>query len=108
MRAVVAFVVATCLLLIPVISLADRQSALNAVRTEKGVSGARWRANNLRVLVRDDGSSRNGFAEYLCMLVIDHTPEMVPPPAGQWLLVTILDADDPNQTHQLGMAACSP
>ena len=48
--------------------------ALNMVKAEKKVMDARWKspgANMLHVSMKSDGSSRNGFAQYLCMLFKD-------------------------------------
>lgn len=45
--------------------------ALKMVKAEKQVLDARWKSpsvNMLHVAMQPDGGSRNGFAEYLCMM----------------------------------------
>lgn len=91
------------LVVTPVPALADMGSALEAVRSETQVHGADWRHHRLLVLMRDDGSRRDGFAEYLCMVVAEHN---VQPPPGQFVSVRVWDAANPEAERELGMAVC--
>ena len=54
------------------------------------------------VTVRDDGSSRDGLAEYVCLLIGDVVPD------GQSVIVTIWDgiAMATNEMVRLGRATC--
>ena len=53
-------------------TLADTTSALDAVVLENAVRGAYWRDETLVVEMEDDGSRRDGFADYLCFVLRDH------------------------------------
>lgn len=46
--------------------------ALRAVQSEPKVLGAEWTNRSLTVEVADDGTRRDGFADYLCEVVSEH------------------------------------
>lgn len=53
----------------------DMDAALAAVISEKRVLDATWSSPSDRILVaavQDDGSRRDGFAEYLCLVLAEH------------------------------------
>lgn len=82
-----------------------QKSALQLVKKEKQVTEAKWRdpkENVLWVEVASDGSSRDGFAQYLCMVLMDAgAPENV--------LKTVWLYDKTGYVSgqsALGMAAC--
>ena len=63
-------------------------NALKAVRSEKQVVEALFTQSiSLWVSVRDNGTPRNGYAEYLCLLLYDHSM-----PVGELVIITIFDA----------------
>ena len=50
-------------------------AAMDEIKAEKSVIAASWgphKGPSLFVAVKDDGSRRDGFAEYLCMTLRDH------------------------------------
>lgn len=79
--------------------------ALKQVKAEKTVIDARWRApesNVLWVAMQPDGGSRNGFAEYLCMVLSDNGA-----PAGELKTIFIYDpAAYKAGGSAMGIAAC--
>lgn len=55
-----------------------QRKALSAVKAEKTVLDAKWRMPNQNVLwvaMAADGSSRDGFAEYLCEVITEAAPD---------------------------------
>lgn len=80
-------------------------AALKSVKAEKSVLAARWRmpeTNVLWVSVAADGSRRDGFAEYLCMLFDDAGA-----PADELKTIFIYDpAGYKDGAREIGMAAC--
>lgn len=79
--------------------------ALKAVKAEKKVLDATWRApetNVLYVSMMPDGSRRDGFAQYLCMLFTTAGA-----PEGELKTVFIYDPVNFESGNQsMGMAAC--
>ena len=79
--------------------------ALKTVKQEKKVIDARWRSaesNMLWVAVQPDGSNRDGFAQYLCMIF-----NKAGAPEGELKTVWIYDpASFEDGGKQIGMAAC--
>ena len=60
----------------PVYSQADLQNAMAEVKAEKRVRAAFWEETKyetqLHALVDDDGTRRDGYAQYLCTLLSGH------------------------------------
>ncbi|WCK24643.1 hypothetical protein [Agrobacterium pusense] len=81
-----------------------QKKALSAVKAEKTVLDAKWRMpsqNVLWVAMAGDGSSRDGFAEYLCEVITDTAP------AGALKTVWIYDpASYKAGGTAMGTAAC--
>lgn len=81
-----------------------QKKALSAVKAEKTVLDAKWRMpsqNVLWVAMLADGSSRDGFAEYLCEVITDAAP------AGSLKTVWIYDpASYKAGGTAMGTAAC--
>ena len=79
--------------------------ALKAVKAEKTVIDARWRmaeTNVLWVSMQADGSSRDGFAQYLCILLMKAGA-----PEGDLKTVWIYDpATFKTGGKEIGIAAC--
>ena len=79
--------------------------ALRAVKSEKAVIDARWRmpeTNVLWVSMQPDGSSRDGFAQYVCMLLVEAGA-----PEGDLKTVWVYDpATFKAGGKEMGIAAC--
>lgn len=79
--------------------------ALKIVKNEKKVLDANWRApenNVLYVSMAPDGSRRDGFAQYLCMVFAKAGA-----PEGELKTVFIYDPVNYESGNQwMGMAAC--
>ncbi|MEJ1360056.1 MAG: hypothetical protein RPU42_13295 [Candidatus Sedimenticola sp. (ex Thyasira tokunagai)] len=62
---------------LPVVLFTDKvlSAALNAVESEEKVEDAAWsdpQFPSLSVSIWNDGSNRNGYAEYLCQVLAEH------------------------------------
>lgn len=79
--------------------------ALKLVKAEKTVVDAKWRMadqNVLWVAMQPDGSSRDGFAQYLCMTLNDAGA-----PTGTLKTIFVYDPESfKSSGRQMGMAAC--
>lgn len=79
--------------------------ALKAVKSEKSVVDARWRmpeTNVLWISMQPDGSSRDGFAQYICILLVKAGA-----PEGDLKTVWIYDPDAfETGGKEMGIAAC--
>jgi len=80
--------------------------ALKLIKKEKKVVKAKWRspgANVLYVALQPDGTSRNGFAQYLCMVLPDAGA-----PKGELKSIFIYDPEtyESGGGSVMGMAAC--
>ncbi len=51
----------------------DDKSALKEIRGEKKVLKAEIKENTLYATVKDDGTNRKGYAEYLCQTLKEHS-----------------------------------
>lgn len=103
MKAIIAAAIATMIANTAV--AADWQTgALKEVKSEKTVLDAKWRMpseNVLWVSMAADGSSRDGFAEYLCGILSDTGP------SDALKTVWIYDpATYKNGGNPMGKAAC--
>ncbi|WP_321383596.1 hypothetical protein [Rhizobium sp.] len=82
-----------------------QSKALKAVKSEKKVVDAKWRSpenNMLWVAMQPDGSLRDGFAQYLCLV-----PMNAGAPEGDLKTVWIYDpANFESGIQKMGMAAC--
>ena len=88
-----------------------QEKALKLVKQEKKVLDAFWRMpsrNVLYVAMQPDGGRKDGFAEYLCMLLADAGA-----PKGQMKMVQIYDPatfrayrEKTGSGRSMGMAAC--
>lgn len=88
-----------------------QEKALKLVKQEKRVLDAFWRMpsrNVLYVAMQPDGGRKDGFAEYLCMLLADAGA-----PKGQMKMVQIYDPatfrayrEKTGSGRSMGMAAC--
>lgn len=80
--------------------------ALELIKKEKKVVKAKWRrpgANVLHVAMQSDGSRRDGFAQYLCMVLPDAGA-----PKGELKTIFIYDpaAYKSDSGSTMGLAAC--
>ncbi len=83
-----------------------QKKALKDVKAEKTVLDAKWRmpeTNVLWVAMAPDGGSRDGFADYLCMVLADSGA-----PEGDLKTVFIYDPStyEAGAGSAMGMAAC--
>ncbi len=53
-------------------SFADQQSAMTALRNEPTIKDFAWKGPSLWIGVLDDGSRRDGYAQYVCTLLAEH------------------------------------
>lgn len=72
----ICFALAILFVLAGNVSGADKyDAAMKEIRAEKKVIDATWgpiKGPSLFVAVKDDGSRRDGFAQYLCLVLKDH------------------------------------
>lgn len=82
-----------------------QREALKTVKSEKKVIDARWRmpqTNELWVSMKPDGTPRDGFAQYLCIVLTNAGA-----PQGELKTVWIYDpANFESGIQKMGMAAC--
>lgn len=85
MRAIIAAALAA--ITVPALASEWRDQAVEEILTEPKVVEAMFTQDlSLWVSVRDDGSSRDGFAEYLCLVLSDFRPPDEP------VIISIWDA----------------
>lgn len=81
-----------------------RDKAIALIKKEKKVQDAIWSApGSLWVAVADDGSTRDGYASYICLLTSDAGR-----PTGQSFVISIMDhrAMRRSEIRKLGTAVC--
>jgi hypothetical protein len=85
---------------------ADWSTAIIALNQESKIKELQRRDGTLLVAVVDDGSRRDGYAEYVCLVLGEHG---VREAEGQRVLVKIVDSARgfgfPNE-RELGVALC--
>jgi len=81
-----------------------QEKAIKLVKKEKKIIDARWSmAGILWVSMKDDGSRRDGYAEYLCM-VLNNAGK----PKGRIIVISIFDhaAMQRGDLRKIGRAGC--
>lgn len=82
-----------------------RDKAVTMIGEEKAVVEAMFpQPKSLWVSVRDDGSNRDGYADYMCLVL--HDAGM---PKGDFVVIRILDAASlaRDEMKELGRSECS-
>lgn len=86
----------------PLPAAASQDSALAAVKKEPKVKDAAWAPNGfgLWVGVLDDGTRRDGYAGYICQVLVEHG-------AAKGALVKVMDIAPPRgEIRELGRMWC--
>lgn len=81
-----------------------RENAITLAKAEKKVIDATWaQAISFWVSVADDGTRRDGFAEYLCLVLTEAGR-----PAGEFVVVKVWDhaAMVKDNLKEIGRAEC--
>lgn len=103
------FALALLALMQPAAAAADeawRDKAVDLIRKEKKVVEAMFTQNiSLWVSVRDDGTNRDGYADYICLVLGDAGM-----PKGDFVIIRILDAAAlaKEEMKELGRSECAP
>ena len=98
------FTIAAALLavLMPGVSLAGWDDALAELKTEKQVKDLMHKGSILYVGVIDDGTRRDGYAQYVCQVLADHRVA-----AGTTVhVMDIVKITRDNDWKKLGTARC--
>lgn len=85
----------------PQISEKNKNVAVLALFKEKKIRDLWWvdDTNTLRVFMHDDGTSRNGYAEYVCLVLSEHC-------VSKNMQVRIFSGTKPWGDKDLGSALC--
>ncbi|MCZ4273323.1 hypothetical protein [Maritalea porphyrae] len=81
-----------------------RETAINDALAEPKVHSAQWsQEESFWIAVDDDGTRRDGFAEYTCLVLA-----LAGKPQGEIIIVTVLDHNSMLQGNfkELGKKAC--
>ena len=105
-----AFLITALMLSFSHPAIADRASVIDALKQETKIVDAWWQnpqSSQLNIGIKNDGSSRDGYAEYVCSVLREHDVSPVVP--SQFLLIEIVDIDKwsvNQQKEKIGMAVC--